>query len=138
MHHIKQQAWALFIVRLVVGSVFFLHGGQKVFGWLGGSGIAGFIDVVCAMGVPAWLGYLAIASEFIGGCSLLFGIAAECGALLAIPVMLGAIYLVHWPKGYFVPGGFEYPLNLLLLCIAVILGGPGTWYLWDPFKKWRS
>ena len=72
------------------------------------------------------------------GLLVLLGIATELGALLIVPVMLVAVLKVHFGNGYFLPSGAEYSLNLLLICIALILGGPGKQALWDPMARWRS
>lgn len=133
------QSYALWILRLVLGSVFFLHGAQKLFGWFGGPGMNGFINWIGTLGVNSFFAHLAAMAEFIGGCLMLLGIATELGALMISPVMIGAIYLVHLPHGYFIQNnGFEYTLNLILLALAVIIGGPGKGALWDPFIKFRS
>ena len=133
------QSKALLVLRLTLGSIFFLHGAQKVFGLFGGPGLTNFVAWTLTLGVPIWLGYLAAFAEFLGGCMLFLGIAAEVGALLTIPVMVGAVLVVHWPHGYFMQnGGFEYPFNLIFLALAVIIGGPGKAALWDPFKKCRQ
>ncbi len=132
------QAWAQFLLRLVLGSIFIAHGGQKVLGLFGGPGMEKFIEWAGTMGIPAWLAHLAAYAEFAGGCMMFLGVATELGALLTIPVMMGAIWFVHWDHGYFMQnGGFEYPLNLIFLAIAVILGGHGMHALWDPFKDMR-
>lgn len=132
------QSYALLLVRLVVGSVFMLHGLQKVFGLFGGPGLTGFATWIASMGVPAFLGYAAALVELASGIMIFFGIATELGAVLVIPLMKVAIYLVHWKNGYFIQNeGYEYALNLLLLAVALIIGGPGAGALWDPFKKWR-
>lgn len=134
-----QQEYGLTIVRLVLGSIFILHGSQKVFGLFGGLGLEGFIQWVGTMGVAPFWGYAAAFAEFIGGCLLFTGIASEIGALLVIPVMVGAVFLVHWPYGYFVQNkGFEYPFNLILFLVAIIVGGPGKWALWDTFEDFRK
>lgn len=133
------QDCALLIVRLTLGSIFIAHGGQKVLGLFGGPGLEGFVAWIGTFGVPSWLAYLAAYAEFIGGCMIFFGLAVELGALLTIPVMIGAVALVHVHNGYFMQnGGFEYPLNLIFLALAVIMGGPGHWALWDPFKTCRQ
>lgn len=125
---------ALFIVRLMLGSTFALHGAQKVFGLFGGPGLQGFAGWVHTLGVPLWLGYVGALAEFIAGCMVLFGIAAEVGAVILAIDMAVAMYLVHLPHGYFIQNnGFEYPLNLIIACAAVIIGGAGAYALWDPF-----
>ena len=132
-------AWAMLVLRLVLGSIFIAHGGQKVLGLFGGPGLEGFVAWASTIGLPVWLAYMAACAEFIGGILMFLGIAVELGALLTIPVMVGAVVLVHWHNGYFFQyGGFEYPLNLIFLALAVIIGGPGVGVLWDPFKECRT
>lgn len=129
---------ALTIVRLLLGITFILHGSQKVLGLFGGSGLAGFASYVATLGYPAWLGYMASFNEFFGGLLLVLGIVPELGAALIIPVMLVAIFNVHFSKGFFShQGGYEYALNLLILALVVIIGGAGKWTLFDYFQKWR-
>lgn len=131
--------YALTIVRLIPGMVFTLHGAQKVFGIFGGPGLHGYTQWAGTLGVSVPMGYMSALCEFVGGVMLLTGFAAEIGALMTMGMMFGAIYLVHWPHGFFIQNnGFEYALNLILLDVAVILGGPGYFYLWDPFKFLRK
>ncbi len=133
------QALGLSILRLVLGSIFIAHGAQKVFGLFGGPGLTKFVAWAGTIGVAPWLAYLAAFAELIGGCLMFLGICCELGALLTIPVMIGAVVMVHWNSGYFMQnGGFEYPLNLIFLAIAVIIGGPGFGALWDPAQRYRN
>jgi putative oxidoreductase len=133
------KATALAIVRMTIGSVFILHGMQKVFGSFGGPGLEGFAQSLAGMGIASIWSYLAAFCELIGGIMLFFGIAAEIGAFLVIPVMAVGVYLIHWSKGYFAQnGGYEYALNLIFLAIAIIIGGAGRWTLWNPGKKYRK
>lgn len=135
----QQMSLGLMIVRLTLGSIFFLHGSQKVLGLFGGPGLEGFAKWMGTMGVPPFLAYLAAFAEFIGGILLFTGIAAELGALMTISVMIGAVVIVHWPHGYFAQnGGFEYPFNLILFALAIIVGGPGAYALWDAFRSYRE
>lgn len=130
---------ALLVVRLALGSIFFLHGAQKVFGWFGGSGLKGFVSWIGTFGIPSFVAYLAAFAELIGGILLFSGIAAELGALMSIAVMLGAVFAVHWPHGYFAQqGGYEYPLNLIFFALAIVIGGPGAFALWDPIQAYKS
>ena len=112
---------------------------KKFFGGLAVLRLHGFVAWITSLGVPQFLAYLAAFAEFTGGCLMFLGIATELGALLTIPVMIGAVIVVHWPHGYFVQNhGFEYPLNLIFFALAVIIGGPGKFALWDPFLHWRT
>ena len=129
-------AWALFIIRLLVGITFVFHGLQMVFGAFGGQGLKGFAQyVTTTLGFPAFLAYCAAFIELIGGALLVLGIASEVAALLLIPVMLVAIVKVHSHNGFFVQnGGCEYPLNLLILLVVIIIAGPGKASLVDIRK----
>jgi uncharacterized membrane protein YphA (DoxX/SURF4 family) len=45
---------------------------------------------------------------------------------LVVIDMLGAILLVHLPKGFdFLKGGWEHPFTVLCMALAVALGGAG-------------
>lgn len=138
-HKICLRGWALCLLRLTVGSIFIAHGGQKVLGLFGGPGLDGFVAWAGTIGVSPLFAYLAAFAELIGGLMMFFGIAAEVGALLTIPVMIGAVFLVHWQHGYFMQnGGFEYPFNLILLALVIIIGGSGRCSLYNPFKELRK
>jgi putative oxidoreductase len=128
----------LFVLRMCVGVVFSLHGSQKVFGWFGGSGLSGWVNYMNTMHIPSFLAYTAAFFELLGGLMLVLGIACQIGGLMAACIMIGAIYLVHWPHGFFVQNnGFEYSLLLLILSLLIVVYGPGKWYLWDPFINMR-
>ena len=122
---------ALALVRIMLGIVFTAHGSQKVLGLFGGTGLQKFVSWIASLGVPAALGYVAAFCEFFGGLMLLLGIASRLGALMVIPVMLGAIALVHLKSGFFGPQGFEYPLVLLVCAVAIFLGGSGAFTLFE-------
>lgn len=132
------KALALLIVRLIVGTVFILHGGQKVLGWFGGHGLEGHIAFIQSLGMPRIAGYVSAYAEFIGGIIVFLGIATEAGAALLMIEMIVAIATVHWRSGFFIQNnGYEYALNLALLCLALIVGGPGIFALWDIFALYR-
>ena len=59
----------------------------------------------------------------------LFDLATRVGAALNIPVLVGAIAIVHWGRWNFVPseshpmGGFEFQAVLLLLTLYLVITG---------------
>lgn len=118
----QNKDYALLIIRIIVGITFILHGGQKLFGLFGGSGLQGWMGYMASLNIPTWIGYLPPFIEFFGGLAVLLGIGTEIAAAGLLIVMLAAIYLAHWDKGFFLPHGFEYALNLALLCLAIIMG----------------
>jgi putative oxidoreductase len=119
----RWQGWGITFLRVVVGIVFVMHGGQKLFSY-GMSGTAGFMSQV---GIPApWLAAVVVtAVEFLGGLALLFGLLTRVAALLLAMDMLVAILTVTLPKGFFLPQGYEFTLTLLAATVALVLTGPG-------------
>src|SRR4051794_8666803 len=104
---------AILLVRIAVGGTVAAHGSQKLFGWFHGHGRAGTGAFLESLGFDpsrafAWL---------LGGTELLAGSALAAGFLTPIAaagvagVMLAAIAVVHWEKGFFAAdGGYEFPL----------------------------
>lgn len=115
----------LLILRLGLGIVFVAHGSQKVLGLFGGHGLAGTVQFMGSIGIPAPLAYLACFTEFLGGLGVLGGLLARLSGLGLAIVMSVAILQVHASKGFFAPAGFEYPMALLAMALAVMVMGPG-------------
>ena len=101
-------SFGLFLLRLIVGTIFAAHGYTKLFGGPGktlspeaerylGPGFAQSYQ----RGRPGF-------TEFL--------LSAD---------MLVAIGKAHWRSGLFSPGGYELPLSLLGACLAMLAGGAG-------------
>jgi putative oxidoreductase len=121
---------ALLFTRIAVGIVFFAHGGQKVFGWFGGRGLAATVDGMTKAGMPAVIPYLVAFGELAAGLGLIVGLLTRIAAGGMFIEMLGAVLLVHLKAGFFAENkGFEYPLTLCLVCLALILTGAGAYSL---------
>jgi putative oxidoreductase len=129
-----QPRFTLLLLRLVLGFVFFLHGLQLVFGWFGGSGLGGTINVFTEkMAMPAFLAYLAVFSLFFGGLALIFGFATRIAALGIAVDMIAAIFLVHLQYGLFMNWygnqkgeGYEYHLLAAVIALTLIIAGGGV------------
>jgi putative oxidoreductase len=121
---------SLLLLRLALAIVFIAHGGQKLFGWFGGPGLEGFTGSMAKMGMPTMVATLVAIGEFFGGLGLLVGLLTRVAAIGPIAVMLGAVFLVHLKNGFFLESkGIEYALTLLLVAVAVLIGGPGRYSL---------
>ena len=125
----------LLIIRLVIGLTFVGHGAQKLFGWFGGTGIAGMGNWLETLGIKQGAKIWAILAglfEFIGGLLFASGILAWVGAIMIVIVMIDAIFTVHGKNGYWLTeGGFEYNLVLIAVAIGVALIGPGDYVLFN-------
>jgi len=122
----------LLVLRLAVGLTMAAHGGQKLFGWFGGYGIAGTGGWLESIGFrPGKVqAVLAGTFEFVGGLLIALGLLTPVGAALVITVMVTAIGSVHLPKGFWVTdGGFEYNLMILASSAALSFTGPGAYSL---------
>lgn len=125
----------LFLSRVVLGVVMFAHGAQKLFGWFGGPGYAATLESFTAgMGIPAVMAVLVMLAETLGGLGLVLGAFARIAAAGIIAVMLGAVFLVHLPNGFFMNWGgtgagegFEYHLLALALAGGVLIEGAGAY-----------
>jgi len=126
--------FALTIVRLVLGVVFFAHGAQKMLGWFGGYGFHGTMGFFTEkMGIPAPFAFLAICAEFFGGLGLIVGLLSRIAAFGILCNMLVAIATVHVHNGFFMNWtgqqkgeGFEYHLLAIAIGLIVIIRGAGA------------
>jgi len=116
--------WGLLILRLVVGIVFVMHGGQKLF-VKGLPGIAGFLAQAGIQPAGFWAAALTF-GELAAGAALIIGVLTRVAALTLTVTMVVAIIAVLSSKGFFLPG-YEYALTLLAASFALLLTGPGRW-----------
>lgn len=80
------------LLRVVAGFLFMCHGGQKLFGWFGGMGPGGSVELASLMGVAGIL-------EFFGGLTLIVGFLTRPVAFLLAGEMAWAYFTVHQPQG---------------------------------------
>lgn len=112
---------ALLVLRLIVGVAFILHGFDKImnpFSWMGPEAP-----------VPGIFQSLAALAEFGGGLAIIFGLFTPLASLALIANMLGALFIVHFPRGDAFIGGYELPLVYLGLFIVLYTTGPGLYSL---------
>ena len=123
---------ALLLLRIASAMAFLYHGSAILFGSFGGPGPQQF---AASHHWPVVVGYLIGLAQFAGGLAVLSGVLFRIGAACIVVVMLGAIFLVHLPNGFDIgKGGAEYALTQLLLAVAFLLAGPGSYSLafWLP------
>lgn len=111
---------SLLVVRFVVGTIFAVHGAQKLFGAWGGHGLAATVESMGPIGYPVAIG------EFFGGVGLIVGFLTRFSAASLIVIMIGAIVQVHGKNGFLMSnGGYEYNFALIGLLLPVLISGPG-------------
>ncbi|MCB8822760.1 DoxX family protein [Microvirga rosea] len=117
--------YAALILRVTLGILFLAHAGLKVFVFTP----AGTAQFFGSLGLPPALAYLTILVEVVGGVALIVGFYARIAALVLIPVLLGAIFTVHGPAGFFFTnpkGGWEYLALWIVGLLAQALLGDGA------------
>ena len=117
----------LLILRIVIGIVFLMHGGQKLFVY----GLGGVTGAFGQMGIPmpGITGPLTAIVEFLAGGALVIGLLTRLAAFGLAIDMLGAILFVHLKGGFFMPNGYEFALTLLGANVAIALAGAGYYSL---------
>ena len=137
----------LLLARLVLGVLMAAHGTQKLFGWLGGYGIAGTAGFFEQLGFRPGRLFVITASvtELVGGILLALGLLGPVAPALILSVMIVAAVSVHWKKGLFAgTNGIEVPLLYAAGAVALALTGPGPFSLdavlgiehaWTPAVK---
>jgi putative oxidoreductase len=129
---------ALLLIRLAVGLTLAAHGAQKRFGWFHGHGMTGTGGFLESLGFQPGRAYawLLGGTELAGGLALAGGFLTPLAAAGVAGVMLAAIAVVHWDKGFFnMDGGYEFPLVLGVAALAMAFSGAGRWSL-DHLFGW--
>lgn len=118
-------AYAAALLRVSMGVMFIAHGALLKLLEYGVAGTAGYF---VSIGYPAFLAYVVIAAEIVGGLLLILGVKVRLVAAALLPILLGAT-LEHLPNGWmfaYERGGFEFPLFWTVALVAQVLLGEGA------------
>lgn len=122
---------AHWLLRLGLASVFIYMGIDKFMG----SGMAAFSAM---MNLPVALGTLVALGEIGTGLLVLLGglmksrlgdVVTRLGALGMVPILLGAIFMVHWGQWHFMAtsshplGGMMFQVTLAMMAIYMLARG---------------
>lgn len=125
----RLQPAALTLLRLVLGTALLVHGWNKLIP-AGGlhrthllAGAEAFGRYVATLGLPYWLGYVSVVTEFFGGLFLILGLLTRFWALLAVCDMLVAIVMVDARHGY---SASQYSLALFSIALMLLVAGSGA------------
>lgn len=135
----------IFVARVVLALVMLPHGLQKLLGLFGGNGFSATITYFTSSGIPVVLAFLVIMAESLGALALLAGFFGRFMSFGITMNMLGAIFLVHLPNGFFMNWfgtqkgeGFEYHLLALGLAFLVMIDGSGKFSIDRLLHKWLT
>ena len=118
---------AHWLLRISFASVFIFHGAGKA------ANLGGFAQMT---GMPTAVAALVTFAELAAGIGIIVGafksdLITRLSGLAAAPVMLGAIFMVHWGRWNFTPaegfpmGGMEFQVVLLLMALYFLVMGNG-------------
>ena len=119
---------AHWLLRIGLAGVFVFHGIGKAMA------LGGFAQM---MGLPIPVAALVTFAELAGGVGIIVGaltndLITRLTGLAIAPVMLGAIFMVHWGRWDFAPaegfpmGGMELQVVVLLTALYFLVMGNGT------------
>lgn len=115
----KNRDLGVFLIRLVFGLIFVVHG------WMKWQDIDGTIAFFSGLGLSAMWAYVVAAIELLGGVSIILGVWQKLAGWLLAAVMIGAIYLAKGKMGFV--GGYEFDLLLLATAIGLTMIPPGRY-----------
>ena len=109
-------------VRMYLGGVllfkglFFIQDIDKLTALMGGETVY----------MPLAIAHYIVFAHIVGGIFLTIGFLTRVVVLFQIPVLLGAVFLVHFKQGLFSSGSsLEFALMVLLLLVAFMFYGSG-------------
>ena len=109
------------VVRIFLGIALFIRG---IFLWNDPASLSIFID---ESGFPGLLQYITFA-HIIGGLMLTVGFLTRLAALIQIPILTGAVFVVHLREGLASPEqSLELAALVLFLLLIIFAFGPGKW-----------
>ncbi|MGG7448307.1 DoxX family protein [Kosakonia oryzendophytica] len=120
--------YAALLMRLALGILFLAHFSLKFFAFTP----AGTAKFFASLGLPGWLAYVTMTVELLGAIALILGVYTRVVAIVLIPILLGAIFTVHGPAGFFFTnpnGGWEFPAFWIVGLLVLALTGDGKFAL---------
>ena len=137
------QDLGLMLLRVGLGALLIAHGLQKAFGLWGGQGLNGFEQSLTDVGYryANILTYVGAGGQLAAGVLLVLGLFTPLAAAGAVAYFVNALLAavaVQPDAGqfrFFLPGGHEYLVVLIVVSAALTLAGPGR-YGFDAGRGW--
>jgi len=110
-----------FILRVVLGITFFVHGFVKFQG-----GIENTVGWFSSIELPGFLAYVVALIEVVGGLALVLGLFTRIVSILIALVMVGAIIKVKLAAGFLGNGqmaGYELDVAFLVMAVSIAITG---------------
>ncbi len=119
------------LIRIFLGVALFVRG------WIFFSNPGEITKLASVDNMHMWYSYITIA-HLIGGFLLTLGFLSRVAALLQVPVLLGAVFIVHTKQDLMMVGqSLELAVLVLVLLVIFSLFGPGSFSLNKYLAKRR-
>lgn len=119
------QKWTYAAFRIVTGFLFWQHGAQKLFGWLGGDQV----ELASLMGVAGIL-------EFVGGLMIGLGLYTRFVAFVVAGEMAVAYFMAHMPRGLWpIQNGGEKAAFYCFAFLLMVAMGSGAFSLDGKLRR---
>jgi putative oxidoreductase len=117
------------LLRIVAGLMFWQHGAQKLFGWIGGRQVQ---DLTSLMGLAGVL-------EFFGGLLIIVGLFTRPVAFILSGEMAFAYFMAHAPRGLWpIQNRGEVVVLFSFLYLFFAAHGAGRYSLDGLFRRGRA
>jgi len=119
------------VIRVYLGAGLFFRGAALLVSDQGLQQLAGGAPSAQITGVVVYV----TTAHLVGGALLAVGLYTRLAALVQIPVLVGAVALVHWQEGLLsADQSLEFSALVLFLLVLVCIFGGGRWSL---DARWR-
>lgn len=128
----EKQSKAYSYIRMFLGLALFVRGIIMV------SDPGAIVELASNENLHMWFAFIAVA-HLVGGLLMMFGLFTRFGALFQVPVLFGAVFVVHFKAGLMVGGqSLELSALVLFLLIIYLIYGSGTLSLDRYFANRRK
>ena len=107
-------------MRLALGAILIAHGYHKVFG-----GFHHHMDMIASLRLPRWMAFLSTGTEFFGGIAIVLELFTRFFSLAVVIEMCVVIWKIHFKNGLTGPGGYEFPMAVAAIALALLCFGGG-------------
>jgi putative oxidoreductase len=131
---VAARTFAPLMLRLALAAVFIFHGLEKVtptnnYGMNWAPNMMKESAPQVLLNAPP-LQIMVAWGELLGGVAVALGILTRYAALGLVIIMAGAIFTYSGHHGFSaVEGGYEYNFVLIIVCLALLFAGPGSFSL---------
>lgn len=121
------------VVRVYLGAGLFVRGLALI-------GLdAGILELTggSVSGVPlSGIAIYVMAAHLVGGAFLILGLYTRLAALIQLPVLVGAVFFIHWQEGLLSANqSLEFSALVLFLLLILCVFGSSEWSL---DARWRK